>query len=65
MNNQNDGKNIFQELTERYKANLLIDQELYTTHKVYRGLRDLNGVGVVAGLTKISDRKSTRLNSSH
>ena len=60
MNNQNDGKNIFQELTERYKANLLIDQELYTTHKVYRGLRDLNGVGVVAGLTKISTINATK-----
>ena len=36
MNNQNDSKLIFQELTDRYKDNLLIDQELYTTHKVFR-----------------------------
>jgi citrate synthase len=29
--------------------------ELYTQHKVMRGLRDLNGVGVLAGLTNISE----------
>ena len=60
MNNQNDSKLIFQELTDRYKDSLLIDQELYTTHKVFRGLRDLNGVGVVAGLTKISTIDATK-----
>ena len=51
---------MFQELTNIYRDNLLIDQELYTTHKVYRGLRDLNGVGVVAGLTKISTINATK-----
>ena len=29
--------------------------ELYTQHNVMRGLRDLNGVGVLAGLTNISE----------
>ncbi len=32
-----------------------IPQELYLEHKVYRGLRDLNGKGVLTGLTKISE----------
>lgn len=31
-----------------------IDPELYTTYDVKRGLRDLNGKGVVTGLTEIS-----------
>lgn len=60
MSIQNEGKNIYQELADRCADNLLIDKELYTTHKVYRGLRDLNGVGVVAGLTKISTVNATK-----
>lgn len=32
-----------------------IPPELYTEYKVFRGLRDLNGNGVLAGLTKISE----------
>ena len=62
----------FAELCEKNNA---IDKELYTKYEVKRGLRDLNGKGVLAGLTNISDvcakkivngdRKSTRLNSSH
>ena len=32
-----------------------IDKELYTRYEVKRGLRDLNGKGVLAGLTNISD----------
>lgn len=45
---------IYQKLAERCQNSHSIDKELYMTYKVYRGLRDLNGVGVVAGLTKIS-----------
>ena len=33
----------------------IIDTELYTKLDVKRGLRDLNGKGVLAGLTNISD----------
>ena len=33
----------------------IIPSELYTEYKVFRGLRDLNGNGVRAGLTKISE----------
>lgn len=32
-----------------------IDPNLYTKHEVKRGLRDINGKGVVAGLTEISE----------
>ena len=33
----------------------VIDKELYAEHKVNRGLRDLNGNGVLTGLTEISE----------
>ena len=35
-----------------------IDPALYTKYNVKRGLRDINGKGVLAGLTEISDIKS-------
>ena len=35
--------------------NNAIDKELYTESEVKRGLRDLNGKGVLAGLTNVSD----------
>ena len=35
--------------------NGVINPELYTKYDVKRGLRDINGKGVVAGLTHISD----------
>lgn len=35
-----------------------IAPEMYTKHNVFRGLRDLNGNGVVTGLTEISNIKS-------
>lgn len=37
------------------EENNAIDKELYTRYEVKRGLRDLNGKGVLAGLTNISD----------
>ena len=36
-----------------------IEQELYTKYEVKRGLRDLNGKGVLAGLTDISEVRSS------
>lgn len=36
-------------------CNSRIDSSLYIEHKVNRGLRDLNGKGVLTGLTEISD----------
>lgn len=43
-----------------YKDNK-IDSELYLEHKVYRGLRDLEGKGVLTGLTKISEIESSKI----
>lgn len=37
-----------------------IDPELYTKYDVKRGLRDINGKGVLVGLTEISEISSTR-----
>ncbi len=41
--------------------NCKIEPSLYTEHKVYRGLRDLNGKGVLTGLTEISDVISKKM----
>ena len=38
-----------------------VDPELYTKYDVKRGLRDLNGRGVLVGLTEISDVNATKL----
>ncbi len=42
-------------LSEKILKNDRIDAELYTRLDVKRGLRDVNGKGVLAGLTEISD----------
>lgn len=39
----------------------MIDSELYTRYEVKRGLRDLNGKGVLAGLTHISDVRASQV----
>lgn len=43
------------QLSEKCIAASAIDPELYTTYDVKRGLRDINGKGVLAGLTEISE----------
>lgn len=40
------------------RKNCNIDPELFTKYEVKRGLRDINGKGVLAGLTKIAEVKS-------
>ena len=42
-------------LAEKCLSNTKIDPQLYIDNKVNRGLRDLNGKGVLTGLTEISD----------
>ncbi len=42
-------------LSNMCEKNNAIDRELYIKHNVKRGLRDLDGRGVLAGLTNISD----------
>jgi len=43
------------DLSKTCLDNCYIEKDLYTIHNVNRGLRDLNGVGVLTGLTEISD----------
>lgn len=50
-----ENEKVFNELAEKVKSQKMIDNELYAKYQVKRGLRDLNGEGVVAGLTAISD----------
>ena len=39
----------------------IIETELFTKFDVKRGLRDLNGKGVLAGLTRISDVRANKI----
>ncbi len=48
-------------LGELCETNDRIEQSLYDTHNVNRGLRDVNGNGVVTGLTEISTINSFRI----
>ncbi len=61
-------KNIYSEITpdiielaELSRQAGVIDSELFTKYDVKRGLRDLNGKGVLAGLTNISDVRATKI----
>ena len=49
-----------EKLTNICEAHSQIDPGLYGTYDVKRGLRDLNGKGVLAGLTQISSIISSR-----
>ena len=49
-----------EELADLSYRNDLIDPDLFTQYDVKRGLRDLNGKGVLAGLTNISDVCATK-----
>lgn len=46
------------ELTQKCISNSTINAELYGKYDVKRGLRDINGKGVLAGLTDISEVRS-------
>lgn len=65
MYNQNQRNINFSEVTDEIKGlselcleNLKIDTELYTKYEVKRGLRDISGKGVLAGLTDVSKIQS-------
>ena len=49
------------ELTDLCKAHSTIDTSLYDKYDVKRGLRDINGKGVLTGLTEISDIISSKV----
>ena len=48
-------------LTDICKENSKIDVELYGKYDVKRGLRDVNGKGVLAGLTRISNVQAVKV----
>ena len=53
-------------LSEKCIKNGEIDSSLYAKHQVKRGLRDLDGRGVVTGLTEISTIISSKeINGEH
>ena len=43
------------------EKNTTIEKDLYSKYEVKRGLRDVNGKGVLAGLTNISDVCATKI----
>ena len=48
-------------LANMIQENDLINSDLFTRYDVKRGLRDLNGKGVLAGLTHISDVRASKV----
>ena len=58
--NVDDTENRLAELAEKSKQSAYIDPELYVKYDVKRGLRDLNGRGVLVGITDISEVCSTK-----
>ena len=52
---KNNYEDVVEKLSEKIISDCRIDPSLYIEHKVNRGLRDLNGKGVLTGLTEISD----------
>ena len=53
-----------QDLADKCLETGKIDPELYIKYKVNRGLRDLNGNGVLTGLTEISEIKSFEVDAN-
>jgi citrate synthase len=50
-----------EQLTEICRESTQLDLSLYAKYDVKRGLRDINGKGVLAGLTQVSDVKATEV----
>lgn len=57
--NYSDITDEIRELTRKCIEHNQIDPDLYAKYDVKRGLRDINGKGVLAGLTEISEVRST------
>lgn len=65
VNNHKERINYYSQITDEIQGlselcleNLQIDTDLYTKYDVKRGLRDINGKGVLAGLTDVSKIQS-------
>ncbi len=50
-----DNEKLIEELSGKAIANSQVDSTLYAKYDVKRGLRDLNGKGVLAGLTQVGE----------
>ena len=55
MHTHNEINNILNNYTDLCVSNTTTEPSLYEKYDVKRGLRDVNGVGVLTGLTGISD----------
>lgn len=64
MKNYSEITPYIQELADKSTRNNQIVPEMYTQYNVNRGLRDLNGKGVVTGLTEISKIKAKTVSKS-
>lgn len=53
---------FIKEMAEISNKHNCIQSEMYSRHRVFRGLRDMNGNGVVTGLTEVSKIKAKELN---
>lgn len=51
-------KKMLKILSNKAKESSIIDPELFTKHQVKRGLRDIDGRGVLVGLTEIGEVRS-------
>jgi len=58
-------KHILKTLCEEILKSSVIDNDLYLKYDVKRGLRDLSGKGVLAGLTEISEVKGTEIQNGN
>lgn len=63
-NEKNTSSPNITDLSKICAKNNLINPELYKKYEVNRGLRDLNGKGVLTGLTEISDIISSKTNEN-
>ncbi len=64
LNIINDITSEILKLTELCKKNSSIDPQLYGKYEVKRGLRDINGKGVLAGLTEIGEVKAYEIENN-
>lgn len=60
-NNHSEITPQIKELTKLCVHNNKIDPNLYTLYDVKKGLRDINGKGVLTGLTEISDIRGSKI----
>ena len=60
-NSQNAAKGVYQLVPQQDFSKAWTDEELYKKYDVKRGLRDINGKGVVAGLTEISEIRASKI----